>query len=68
MFVGVADGDLADHDVRLGGEVAERLQGHDDHVQAIAATLLAIVKVLLGGGGLGSDQTLSRRTIDEGGL
>jgi hypothetical protein len=24
--------------------------------------------VLLGSGGLGSDQTLSRRTIDEGGL
>jgi hypothetical protein len=32
------------------------------------ATLLVVVGVLFGGGGLGNDQTLSRRTIDEGGL
>ncbi len=68
MLVGVADGILADHNVRLGGGAAERLPGHDDHVQAIAATLLVVVGVLLGGGGLGDDRTLSRHTIDEGGL
>jgi hypothetical protein len=43
-------------------------QGHDNHVQAIAATLFVVVGVLLGGGGLSDNQTLSRRTIDEGGL
>jgi hypothetical protein len=37
-------------------------------VQAIAPTLLTIIGVLLGNDDLDSDQTLSRRTIDEGGL
>ncbi len=64
VLVGMTDGDLANHDVHLGGEVAECLPSHDDHAQAIAATLLVVVRVLLGGG----DQTFSRRTIDEGGL
>ncbi len=49
------DGDLADHDARLGGGATKCLLGHGDQVQAIAATLLVIVRVLLGGGGLGSD-------------
>ncbi len=64
----MTDGDLADHDARLGGEAVERLPGHGDQAQAIAATLLVVVWVLFGGGGLGNDQTLSRCTIDEGGL
>jgi hypothetical protein len=63
VLVGVVDGDLVDHDARLGGGVVERLQGHDDHVQAIVVTLPVVVGVLFGG-----DQTLSRHTIDEGGL
>jgi hypothetical protein len=59
----VADGDLADHDACLEGGAAEHLPGHDDHAKAIATTFLVIVGVFLGG-----DQTLSRRTINEGGL
>ncbi len=31
MLVNVVDGDLADHDARLVGEVVEHLPGHDDH-------------------------------------
>jgi hypothetical protein len=54
----VADDDVADHDARLGGGVAERLPGHDDHAQAIVTTLFVVVRVLLGGGGgLDGDQT-----------
>ncbi len=67
MLVGMTDGDLADHDVRLGGGAFECLPGHDDHAQAIATTLL-VVEVLIGDDGLGNDQTLSHRTIDKGGL
>jgi hypothetical protein len=43
VLVGVADGDLADHDAHLGGGAVERLLGHDDHAQAIAATLFIVV-------------------------
>ncbi len=68
MLVSVTDGDIADHDARFEGGAAERLPGHGDQAQAIAATLLVVVGRLLGDNGLGSDQTLSRRTIDEGGL
>ncbi len=68
MLVSVTNGDLADHDARLGGGVAERLLGHGDHAQAIAASLFIVIGVLLGSGSLGGDQTLSRCTIDEGGL
>ncbi len=68
MLVNVTNGNLADHDVRLGGGAAERLPSHGDQVQAIAPTLLTIIGVLLGNDDLDSDQTLSRRTIDEGGL
>jgi hypothetical protein len=55
------DGDLAYHDARSGAEPP-------NVSQAIAATLFVVVGVLLGGDGLGSDQTLSCHTIDEGGL
>ncbi len=68
VLVNVTNGDLADHDARLGGGAAERLPGHGDQVQAITTTLLVVVGVLLGGGGLGRDQTFSHCTIDEGGL
>jgi hypothetical protein len=57
VFVGVVDGDLADHDVRLRGGATERLLGHNDHAHAISATFLVVVGVLLGGSGLG-DQDL----------
>jgi hypothetical protein len=67
VLVDATDGDLVDHDARLGGGAAECLPGHDNHAQAIAATLLVVVGVLLSGG-LGDNQTFSRRTIDEGGL
>ncbi len=40
MLVGVADGDLADHDAHLGGGAVEHLLGHDDHAQAITETPL----------------------------
>jgi hypothetical protein len=43
VLVSVADGDLVDHDARLGGGAAKRLPGHDNHAQAIAATLLVVV-------------------------
>jgi hypothetical protein len=68
VLVNVTNGDLADHDARFGGGAPKHLLGHGDQAQAIVVTLLVIVGVLLGGGGLGNDQTLSRRTIDEGGL
>jgi hypothetical protein len=68
VLVSVADGDLADHHARLKDEAVKRLLGHDDHAQAIAATLLITVKVLFGGGALSGDQILSRRTINECGL
>jgi hypothetical protein len=68
VLVRVTDGDLADHNARLRGGAAERFLGHGDQVQAIGTTLLVVVGVLLGGDGLGSDQTPSRRMIDEGGL
>jgi hypothetical protein len=62
VLVSVTDGDLVDHDARLGGGATKRLPGHGDQAQAITATLLVVVRVLLGGGGLGSNQTLSCRT------
>jgi hypothetical protein len=68
VLVGMADGDFVDHDTRLKGGGVERFSGHDDHAQAIVVTLLVIVRVLLGDSGLGNNQTLSCRTIDEGGL
>ncbi len=69
MLASMMDGDLADHDACLGGGAVERLPGHGDQTQAIAAILLVVVRVLLrGGGGLGNDQTLSCCMIDEGGL
>ncbi len=43
VLISVMDGDLADHDARLGGGAAERLPGHGDEAQAIAATLLVVV-------------------------
>jgi hypothetical protein len=43
VFVSVTDGDLADHDARLGGGTAKRLLGHGDQAQAITATLLVVV-------------------------
>jgi hypothetical protein len=60
VLVCVTDGDLADHDARLGGGAAKRLPSHGDQAQAIAATLFVVVWVLLGssglcGNGLGSD-------------
>jgi hypothetical protein len=43
VLVSVTDGDLADHDARLEGGAAERLPGHGDQAQAIAATLFVVV-------------------------
>ncbi len=63
-FVDVAIGDLADHDARLENGAVERLPGHDDHAQAIATTLLVVIRVLLDDNDFNDDQTLSRRTID----
>ncbi len=40
MLISVTDDNLADHDARLGGGAVERLPGHGDQAQAIAATLL----------------------------
>jgi hypothetical protein len=54
VLVSVTDGDLANHDVCLRGRAAERLPSHGNQAQAITATLLVVVGVLLGGGGLGS--------------
>jgi hypothetical protein len=68
VLVSVTDGDLVDHDARLGGGAAERLSSQGDQAQAITATLLVVVGVLLSGDSLGNDETLSRCTIDEGGL
>jgi hypothetical protein len=51
----MTNGNLADHDARLEGEATERLPGHGDQAQAIASTLLVVIGVLLGSGGLGSD-------------
>jgi hypothetical protein len=68
LFVSVTDGDLVDHDAHLGGGAAKRLLGHGDQAQTIATTFLVIIKMLLDSDGLGSDQTLSRCTINEGGL
>ncbi len=52
MLVSVMDGDLVDHDARLEGRASEHLLDHDDHVQAIAATFLVVVEMLLGSGSL----------------
>jgi hypothetical protein len=49
MLVSVTDGDLADHDARLGDGATKRLPGHGDQAQAIATTFLVVVRVLLGG-------------------
>ncbi len=69
VLVSVTDGNLADHDAHFRDGAAERLPGHSDQTQAIAATLLVVIGVLLGGGGgLGNDQTLSCCMINEGGL
>ncbi len=68
VLVSVTDGDLVDHDARLGGGAVEHLPGHGDQAQAIAMTFFVVVGVFLSGGGLGNDHTLSRHTIDEGGL
>jgi hypothetical protein len=62
VLVNMTNGNLADHDVRLGGGPAEHLPDHGDQTQAIAVTLLVIIEVLLGSGSLGNDQTLSHRT------
>ncbi len=35
VLISVTDGDLADHDARLGGGAAECLPGHGDQAQAI---------------------------------
>ncbi len=64
VLVSMTNGDLADHDAHLGGRAIEHLLDHDDHAQAIVATLRVIVGVFLGG----DDQTLSCRMIDKGGL
>jgi hypothetical protein len=55
VLVSVMNGNLANHDARLGGGVAERLPGHGDQAQAIALTLLVVIGLLLSSGGLGSD-------------
>ncbi len=55
LLVDMTNGNLADHDARLEGEATERLPGHGDQAQAIASTLLVVIGVLLGSGGLGSD-------------
>ncbi len=55
MLVSVTDGDLADHDARLGGGATKCLLGHGDQAQAIVVTLLVVVRVLLGDGDLGTD-------------
>jgi hypothetical protein len=68
VLVNVTDGDLADHDARLGGGATKHLSGHGNQAQAIAATLFVIVGMCFSSGNLGSDQTLSYRTIDKGGL
>ncbi len=68
VLVSVTNGNLANHDARLEGAPAERLPSHGDQAQAIATTLFVFIGVLLSNGGRGSDQTLSHRTIDEGGL
>jgi hypothetical protein len=60
VIVSVTDGDLADHDTRLGGGAVERLPSHGNQTQAIAVTLLVIVRVLLDDSDLDNDQTLSR--------
>jgi hypothetical protein len=65
VLVDVANGDLTDHDARLGGGAVERLSGHDDHAQAIVMTLLIVVEMFIDSNG---DQTLFCRMIDEGGL
>ncbi len=48
VLIGVANGDLADHDARLEGRAIEHLPSHDDHAQVIATTLLVVIGVLLG--------------------
>ncbi len=55
VLVSMTDGNLVDHDARLGSGAAERLLSHGDQAQAIAVTLLIVVGVLLGHDGLGSD-------------
>jgi hypothetical protein len=40
VLVSVTNGNLADHDARLGGGAAECLPGHGDQTQAIIATIV----------------------------
>ncbi len=40
MLVSVTDGNLVDHDARLGDGAAKHLPDHGDQAQAIATTLL----------------------------
>ncbi len=68
VLVNMTNDDFVNHDARLGGGAIERLPGHGDQAQAIPATLFVVIEMLLDNDGLGNDQTLSRRTIDEGGL
>ncbi len=68
VLVSMTDGDLVDHNACLRSKATKRLPSHGNQAQAIAATLLVIIGMLLSSDGLGSDQTLSRCTIDEGGL
>jgi hypothetical protein len=55
VLVNVTNGNLVDHDVRIGGGATERLLGHGDQTQAIAPTLFVVIGVFLSSGDLGSD-------------
>jgi hypothetical protein len=59
VLVSVTNDNFADHDACLEGRPVERLSGHGDQAQAITATLLVVIGVLLGSDGRDSDQTLS---------
>ncbi len=47
VLISVTDGNLADHDARLGGGAVECLLSHGDQAHAIALTLLVVIRVLL---------------------